>query len=68
MKSQSKIIRPQTQNYEGTISIPFYISEAVSREEVENLINDALDKFGKFDLGRMSWDNPDWTFEQVAAE
>jgi hypothetical protein len=51
-------------NFSGLISIPFEITNAHDIAEVEKIIHSTLDTFGQHDLGKLTWDNPEWTFDE----
>ncbi len=54
-----------SKNYTGALIIPFDISGAINADHAEQIINAALDKIGAIDLGRLSWDNPEWTYSEL---
>jgi hypothetical protein len=51
--------------FTGAIYIPFDIERATNQAEAEEIINYALDLFGEHALGRMTWDNPNWSVTEV---
>lgn len=54
-----------SKNYEGMLFIPFDITDAINEKHAEQIIHAALDKLGILDLGRFTWDNPEWTYSEL---
>jgi hypothetical protein len=57
--------KKEIKSYEGYLSIPFTVDGVKSNQEIDTIINEALDKLGALDLGQLTWDNPDWTFREL---
>jgi len=48
-------------DYQGMLYIPYYIVGAKDAQHADEIVIEALDALGRLDLGKFSWDDPDWS-------
>jgi hypothetical protein len=55
----------EIKSYEGYLTIPFSVENISADQEINDVINTALDKLGALDLGPFTWDNPEWAVHEL---
>ena len=51
------------QNYKARVSFDVY---GLTGDDVEGLLNGLIDKLASVDTGELSWDNVEWSIEEVS--
>jgi hypothetical protein len=57
--------KKETKSYAGYLTIPFDVENISPDQDINEIINGALDKLGEIDLGSFTWDNPDWAVYEI---
>ena len=55
-------------DYQGMLYIPYYIEGAKDAQHADDIVNEVLDILGRIDLGKFSWDDPDWSMRESDPE
>lgn len=48
-------------DFQGMLYFPYYITGAKDAQHADDIVIEVLDIFGRIDLGKFSWDDPDWS-------
>lgn len=55
----------ETKSYTGYLTFAFDVENISPDQDINDVINAALDKLGAVDLGPFTWDNPEWAVHEI---
>lgn len=55
-------------DFQGMLYFPYSITGAKDAAHADEIVNEVLDIFGRIDLGKFEWDDPDWSMREIEPE